>query len=231
MSSSVATLGLNPSCREFVDKDGKELDEGLRRLPTLKSLGLDKWEKVNNEQINIMIKSASSYFMNNPYDTWFRSLDQIISLLNATYYGEKANACHLDLIPYATRCRWTEMSSSQKKFLFDMSENAFCDLLRVSPVKLLILNGASVVRNFEVITNKSLNARRMPQWTLPRNNGVGVVGFSYQTIISRIGDIELGKKIVVLGYNHNIQSSFGVTKQVKKSIQKWIFENANGEFI
>ena len=37
----VATLGLNPSNREFVDDAGIELDGPSRRFPTLRSLKLD----------------------------------------------------------------------------------------------------------------------------------------------------------------------------------------------
>jgi hypothetical protein len=33
--------------------------------------------------------------------------------------------------------------------------------------------------------------------------------------------IDLGRPVLVLGYNHNIQSSFGVTAKVKCAIRKW----------
>src|SRR5690348_5636215 len=42
-TAKIATLGLNPSNREFVDKNGRELDGVHRRFHTLNSLGLSKW--------------------------------------------------------------------------------------------------------------------------------------------------------------------------------------------
>jgi len=49
-----------------------------------------------------------------------------------------------------------------------------------------------------------------------------VAGVAYRGSINNISGIELGRSIEVLGFNHNIQSSFGVTTQVRKSIQEWI---------
>lgn|ERR1700688_2215103 len=45
--SRVATLGFNPSNREFVDEAGNELQGGSRRFPTLKSLSLGSWSEVS----------------------------------------------------------------------------------------------------------------------------------------------------------------------------------------
>ena len=40
--------------------------------------------------------------------------------------------------------------------------------------------------------------------------------------------IVLGRKILVLGFNHNIQSSFGVTTKVIQEIRSWIAEESEG---
>ena len=41
--SEVATVGLNPSNREFVDAHGNELEGAARRFHTLRSLCLERW--------------------------------------------------------------------------------------------------------------------------------------------------------------------------------------------
>jgi hypothetical protein len=46
-SSFVATVGLNPSNREFVDDSGQELCDSERRFHTLHSLGLSSWSDVD----------------------------------------------------------------------------------------------------------------------------------------------------------------------------------------
>src|SRR5512140_3439039 len=46
-NSKVATLGLNPSNREFMDESGNELEWTSRRFHTLHSLGLASWSDVD----------------------------------------------------------------------------------------------------------------------------------------------------------------------------------------
>ncbi len=97
----VATLGLNPSKREFVDDAGVELEGPRRRLHTLKSLELTRWSDATTRHVEQIDNACREYFSLNPYHGWFRSLDAILAGAGFTYYGARANACHLDLIPYA----------------------------------------------------------------------------------------------------------------------------------
>ncbi len=220
--STVATLGLNPSNREFVNTSGDELDGSSRRFPTLGSLGLSSWSEADNDHMELMLSSFRDYFDRNPYDAWFKRLDFIISGVNASFYDSSTPACHLDLIPYATACKWTELSRQERLNLLNISEDSFVDLLIDSPVRTLILNGQSVVDQFEKIFNTTLNKTHMPAWTLPRQSCSGVPGFAYSSTISTLSGKNLRRSILVLGYNHNIQSSFGVTKAVMTSIRDWI---------
>src|SRR5688572_14130607 len=64
--SSVATLGLNPSNREFVDEYGKELEGSFRRFHTLTSLGLRSWCEVDSRHLRLILNSCSKYFVGNP---------------------------------------------------------------------------------------------------------------------------------------------------------------------
>ena len=41
-----------------------------------------------------------------------------------------------------------------------------------------------------------------------------------------MADVDLGRDVYILGYNHNIQSSYGVTSSVRTSIQEWISHKA-----
>src|SRR6266849_5010343 len=107
--SRVATLGLNPSNREFVDALGNELDGPLRRFHTLRSLRLARWSDVSVPQLRLILDSCRAYFFRNPYHTWFGRLDHLISGTRASFYDRAATACHLDLVPYATSCKWIEL--------------------------------------------------------------------------------------------------------------------------
>ncbi|MCP8687284.1 hypothetical protein [Marinobacterium sedimentorum] len=227
--SKVATLGLNPSNREFVDTKGNELQGEYRRFHTLNSLMLDDWSKVNKSHLNLIEKSCEEYFYNNPYDNWFAALNKLISGTGCSYYNSLfGKACHLDLVPYATSVKWSSLTSTQKKNLLELSSDALVELLNNSSIKLLILNGSTVVKSFQDIFNIELNIKKEDEWTLPRDKGKGVTGFSFYGKIDHLSNINLNREIVVIGFNHNIQSSFGVTNNIKLSIQNWITGISNG---
>lgn len=229
-SSKIATIGLNPSNREFVDVRGEELNGDSRRFHTLGSLGLLEWSEVNEDHIEQIYELCKDYFSRNPYDGWFKSLDYLISGTQTSYYFPSFNACHLDLIPYATSCKWTELSSNQRSLLLELTGDTLGILLKNSSIELLVLNGRTVVEHFQNIADSRLESRVMPSWTLPRKSGDGVSGISYKGSIRNLGGVDLGREITVLGYNHNIQSSFGVTTQVKKNIRSWITKMATEIF-
>jgi hypothetical protein len=62
----------------------------------------------------------------------------------------------------------------------------------------------------------------MPQWALPRRQQADVAGIAYKGIVREVSGISLGRELLVLGFNHNIQSSFGVTTEVRDAIRRWI---------
>jgi hypothetical protein len=226
-SSKVATLGLNPSNREFVDIEGKELDGASRRFHTLKSLELDRWADIGAKHLRMIAESCSAYFSRNPYDGWFRKLDRVISGTKASYYDALNSACHLDLIPYATACKWTELSHRQRSTLFHTAGDTLGLLLKNSPIRILILNGNSVVQNFQKTSGCQLEKKSMRSWSLPRKTKPNVTGIAYQGCIRSFCGSRLQNEIVVLGFNHNIQSSFGVTTHVTEEIRYWISEKSS----
>jgi hypothetical protein len=216
--SAVATLGLNPSNREFVDESGRELDGPSRRLHTLTSLGLRKWSDVDSTHIRLIAEACREYFSRNPYNGWFRTLDDVISGAGVSYYRGPYRACHLDLIPYATTCKWTDLTIRQRSSLLAVGAETLALLLRDSSIRVLILNGRTVVAQLQKVANVEFQRSEVRQWTLPRKSGLGVVGVAYRGTLTQLSGIDLKRSIVVLGYNHNLQSSFGVTTSVKKAI-------------
>jgi hypothetical protein len=95
-------------------------------------------------------------------------------------------------------------------------------LLRNSPVRILILNGRSVVEQFQDIAGVSLDTKEMRTWSLPRQSGVDVPGIAYHGVVDTLSGIALGNPLRILGFNHNLQSSFGVTNEVIYAIRDWI---------
>ena len=220
--SVVGTLGLNPSNREFVDGTGNELDGALRRFHTLRSLGLSQWSDATARHLQLIIDSCCKYFSRNPYDGWFRKLDHLISGTKASYYHPSLAACHLDLIPYATSCKWTELTPKQRSLLVSVSGDTLGPILRDFKIRLLILNGNSVVDQFQSMAGIRLERRVMQQWALPRRLQSDVTGIAYKGVVREVSGMQLHRDVLVLGFNHNIQSSFGVTTQVRDAIKRWI---------
>lgn len=227
--SKIATLGLNPSNKEFVDNSGNELDGSNRRFHTLKSLEIDCWSETEDQHLDLINYSCRNYFRRNPYDTWFKKLDYLISDTNASFYDCSETACHLDLIPYATSCKWTDLNKSQRSTLLTTVADTLGLLLKNSPVEVLILNGKSVVNHFQSISGIYLKQEEMLDWELPRKNLSGIKGIAYKGFVNHVSGIDLDREVLVLGFNHNIQSSFGVTKQVTTAIKNWISESVNKE--
>lgn len=225
--SSVATVGLNPSNLEFVDNHGRELDGTYRRLPTLRSLGLSGWADVRPAHLDIIREACHFYFSRKPYDSWFRRLDCVISGTNASFYEDmfsvpSSRACHLDLIAYATACKWTQLSKLQRTLLLEANSDTLSQTVGSSAISLIVLNGQSVVDAFEHVANVELKKTRMEQWDLPRKSGRSVPGVAFSGEIAQLGGRDLPRAVEVLGFNHNLQSSFGVTKSVTDSIRGWI---------
>lgn len=224
-NSLVATVGLNPSNREFVDNDGSELFGSERRFHTLASLGLTSWADAEAWHIEQVIQSCERYFYGNPYDRWFRRLDQILKGTGCSFYDQDNVACHLDLIPFATESKWTSLSRQKRIGLLEVAGDTLSLLLRESDIQVLVLNGKSVVDYFQRISQGALKARVMKSWSLPRRKG-SVQGVAYSGVICELGGAGFDRDITVLGYNHNIQSSFGVTNDVICAISDWVGREA-----
>lgn len=227
-SARVATIGLNPSNREFVDANGNELDGENRRFHSLDSLGIESWSNVNETHIEQIVETCNNYFFRNPYDSWFKKLDQLISGTETSYYSSLFVACHLDLIPYATSVKWSSLSNSEKSGLLSCVSDILGLLIQSSRIELLILNGRTVVDLFGDCSDFSFSAKEYEEWNLPRKSGIDVKGIAYAGEVTNIGGVDLDRRVTVLGYNHNIQSSFGVTNKVKHSIKNWIEQETSG---
>ncbi|MET3025338.1 hypothetical protein ABXT06_01550 [Flavobacterium sp. UW10123] len=227
LKSKIATLGINPSNREFVDLQGLELKGDNRRFHTLNSLEIKNWSEIKEKHINLIIELCDEYFLRNPYDGWFKKLDYLISGTSMSYYFPSQEACHLDLIPFATFEKWSNLTPIQQNTLLNLFSDFLGILIAESSIEIILLNGQTVVNNFEKISNLKLYKTTEKDWELPRKKTENVAGYSYQGYVETIGTIDLKRKVKVLGYNHNIQSSFGVTSQVQTSIRKWITLNIN----
>lgn len=230
--STIATLGINPSNLEFVDEKGNELEGELRRFHTLHSLELPSWGSTDATHLRVILESFDEYFNRNPYDRWFKKLDAVLSGASATFYETPQGslphfaagrlACHLDLVPYATREKWTNLSSRQRESLLQFGGNCLGNLLRDSQIEFVVCNGRSVVQQLESVAEIELHCTELSGCELPRKTLPDVKGFVYTGTLTELCGVDLGREVTVLGFNHNLQSSFGVTNKVIRKLTEWI---------
>lgn len=219
--AKVATLGINPSDKEFFNNDKDELSGDVRRFHTLNSLGLNSWSDITEDDYYKIIKTFDNYFINNPYNVWFKQLDYIMSGCDISYYFPYRNAIHLDLSPIATYYKWSDIPNHIRKIMLDSGIDTLTQLIERSHIKTIILNGHTIIKYVEALSNIHFEPILNNSLDIPRSNG-RVKGIVYKQHISRIGNKPLGREITLLGYNHNLQSSFGISKQIKDNIKQWL---------
>ena len=102
--ATVATLGINPSWREFLGADGALLSGTARRLATLPLLNAEDTSQLSACQVKKVVGACEIYFSpeRNPYRRWFDPLDELLRAGFAVSYYD-GTACHLDLVHWATR--------------------------------------------------------------------------------------------------------------------------------
>lgn len=215
--ATVATVGINPSNLEFVDSSGRPLTGEFRRLATLDSLRIGGWPEADGSTILKLARSCSGYFRINPYRRWFDVLDRVLAVSGRSYYGGNL-AAHIDLVPYATFAKWSDLSRAVRRSLIYESRRLLGELVAASGIETLVLNGRSVVSAFVTATESVLNVTSASHLDLARAGGRRVEGWKWHGVVHHIAGHDLGREVRVIGFNHNLQSSFGITRTVMDRI-------------
>lgn len=212
-TARVATLGFNPSLREFgIRTDGgfRFLDPKERRLATVASLGLEtvEWPKgATPSAITGIVDACDAYFLTNPYGGWFDDLDLVLRAVGHTYYGTSADACHLDLSPWATDPTWGKLTIKERRVLLDNGRRLLRSQLAVGNLELILINGSGVAR------------------TAAKTFGAALIEAAYlrpagrpTAATSRIWTATFDG-VPVVAWSVNLQSSFGVTNDLRQLLR------------
>ncbi len=210
--AEVASLGINPSKREFVET-GAVLSGDQRRLATLESLGADHLASLTDEQVREVVGDCARYFQRNPYRRWFDPLDRLLRHgLGASYYD--GSACHLDLVQWATDPVWSGISNrGMQKLLLDDGVTHLREQLRRENIRLVVLNGRAVLN--QVV--KTGLATLTKVGTLP-------VGRTTCTLYAGKGEAAR-----FLGWSTNLQNSRGVSHEFTAALGRWLQEQDAGQ--
>ena len=200
----IITVALNPSDKEFREKDGDPFSSQLRFPDYV----------IGNE--DSLEKALNSYFEKNPYRRWFNGgFEYILNGMDASYYsGKKNRALHTDICsPWATDPTWMGLSSSVKKRLLaegfplwqqlvnELSPDVILFSIPQEYVKLLKIDSLNELcrittmksgekRNKPVIIQKGMYGRSLAVFGRTRNYPFGSLGKEQK--------MKLGKQIIGL---------------------------------
>ena len=206
--STVATLGINPSKNEFKNNStlliGREM-----RFETLTSLSASNLSGLTNSQVQKVYDTCLRYFKANPYRKWFDQLqNNILEKFSVSYYSD--TACHLDIVQWATDPIWRSLDYTTKYQLIQSDIDFLATQLNDEKIEILLINGIEAtgifLKHFKptlikqdklVVANKTCNVY---QFDLQLSN----------------------KQIKTYAWSNNLQSTVGLTNQMRTEIGNWI---------
>lgn len=197
----VATIGSNPGPSAFLE-DGKLTS---RYFETLESLQIATLRQASAGAIERICARCVNYFSLPYHRQWFGPQKEIVKMADASYL--EGSACHLDLVQWATRPDWNDLSREARRkllaadtwFLREQLENS-------TSIEVLLLNGKTVLRDF---------SNAFEQTLVPAGHFVdGNVTLRFFT-----GELPLGRRVLhVIGWDKNLQGSFGITRSLKEKV-------------
>lgn len=218
-SSTVATLGINPSSGEFFDKKKNLLGSEKKRLVDLEVLGLtNEIEQLDFDQAEKVLQGCFQYFETEKHYEWFNVLEEyVLEPAGASYFqsteNEKERACHLDLVQWATDPVWGSIENTNVRS--ELLKNDF-EFLRFQldtyKFKKLFLNGQEVVTQF-----KNLGIAELVEVGQTPFQSDGKMSPLYR---GKYGDTE------VWGWGLNIQSSW-ITPSNREDLSNWIGDGSS----
>ena len=204
-TATIATLGLNPSRKEFLDDSGNELMGSERRLATLKSLGVSALADAPTKAVEQVLQACDAYFQNKPYWGWFGKLEEVLQHFGASYID--CSACHLDLVQWATDPTWNNLRPAKlKRQLIDADANFLKAQLTNENITLLLVNGSGVADQLCKKLGASLRE-------VDRIDGL------WQHRV-RLCEGKVFGRVRVISWNPNLQSSPGVSNELILEIAK-----------
>jgi len=144
----IATISLNPSYNEFLHDDGALLPDNERRLATLPSLGIQRYDEINDQIAAKIVDECAEYFQNRPYMRWFRPLNCILHDGLGVSYCD-GTACHLDLAQWATSPTWNGLRDNIQQELLNDGRPFLLQQLRQENYRLVLVNGREVINAIE----------------------------------------------------------------------------------
>ena len=139
----IITVGLYPSCSEFVDPNGNiNLNYRFPGVPA-------SYSSTQPISYHNYKKAMDSYFDNNPYTTWFQHYENVLNCFDASYYQGNYNrtALHIDMIAPVAPQNASKNDINQLDTLYNGNLNFFKSMInRLDPDVIVVSASQAVVK-------------------------------------------------------------------------------------
>ena len=129
----VVTVGLNPSDREFREKNEMTFSTELR------------FPAYHTDQKRY-VRALNHYFKENPY-SWFNAFEKVLNGMGASYYDNDdfpARALHTDICsPWATSPTWSELPKAEKDALYAEGHPQWIKLIKALKPDIIVASVAN----------------------------------------------------------------------------------------
>lgn len=216
MTAKVATIGINPSSREFLDAKGNLLSEDNRRLADFAYLGIKSHSEIDRSVARRVLDESNSYFQRaESVYQWFEPLQKyVLDPVKASF--RESTAAHLDLVQWSTAPVWGAIKDAKARELLIQDDIRFLgEMLNEGSYQVVFMNGSTVVKTLEKF---GLVEIQQAGWT-PLGKGTKQSALWKGRVV--------GSDSICLGWSLNLQH-YQTTEENKKLLNKWIGENTRG---
>ncbi len=205
LSAHVATVGLNPSKFEYLDKSGKLLTGRDQRFAGTTSLGMASRSELTDAQSDQAIEAMRNYFNEGRpvYDKYFQHLTNFLSGMGVSF--RERSATHLDLVQESTDPVWNGLTDSERSALITRDAPFLVWLLENLPhLKAVVCTGKTVFdrlrKEIRVDVTDKGTMERIDWWLRTAHVGqrllpVGAWNYPLDkpTGLGTAGEVELGR--------------------------------------
>lgn len=215
-SARIATLGINPSQQEYLDRSGHELTGDAQRFQTLTSLQASTRAALTDEQCEKAISTMRDYFQpGKPVYQWFRPLDYVTQAMDYSY--AKHQAVHLDLIQEATAPTWSalEMQVPVEASALLVADRPFLRWqLQAFSLRAVICNGKTPLRHMCGLLDQPVNVDAIAQGRIG-----GVTWYATRGHMA-------GRALAIMGWNIPLARPAGLTtlnkEELGRQLARWL---------
>lgn len=189
--AQVATVGINPSVREILTRNGAEWAGTQRRFETLSSLGITTMTGTSDETVERVVQRCLTYFAANPYRSWFDPMEPLVGDLFGAGYDD-GSACHLDIVQWPTQPLWGQLAPTTRAELITGGLSLLQEQFSGEALRWVYLNGRTVCEAVGTFVPLSARTARFKERGPVRGffrgtyGGVHVVGCSSNLQVERL---------------------------------------------